>query len=140
MKEKNLKNVNKKENPEKDKISVVEEKLSVDKMKVKTGEVKLTKKIVEEDIPQNLTGFEEEVEVDVKKIGQIVDKPGEAVRTKGDTTIYSVYREQYVKQTILEEEVWVTKKRKEKTFRSSEKLRREVINIERSGKEPKKDE
>lgn len=127
------------ENPQKEKISLVEEKLSVEKKVVETGKVKLTKKVIEEDVPKDLTGYEEEIEIDVKKIGQVVDKPGKAVRTEGDSTIYSVYREQYVKQTILEEEVWVTKKRTEKNYNSPEKLKREVIEVERSRKEPKKD-
>lgn len=122
-----------------EKIPVVEETLAVGKKEVETGKVRITKKVMEEEVPLDFTGFEEEIEIDVKKIGRVVDKPGKAVRTEGDTTIYSVYREEYVKQTILEEEVWVTKRRNQKNFNKSEKLKREVINIERTPNKLKKD-
>lgn len=111
---------------------VIEENLRVGKRKVITGTVTLNKKVLEEEIPLDFKGIREEVHVEVKKIGKIVDEPGPAVREEGDSTVYSVYREKYIKQTILEEEVWVTKKQHEVNYESPQKLRREVIDIERS--------
>lgn len=113
------------------KIDIIEERLVVDKEKVEKGSVVLHKRVIEEDIPLDLNLTEEHIDVEVKKIGEVVDKVGPAMREEGDTTIYSVYREVYVKQIILEEEVRITKKLTKKPFHSSEKLRREVVDIER---------
>lgn len=115
-----------------DKIELAEENLHVEKKIIETGRVKISKKVLKEDVPVNLSGFDEEIEIDRKKIGRVVDKPGPAVRKEGDSTIYSLYKEVYVKQTVLEEEVWVSKKRVQKSFEGKEKLRREVLEIERT--------
>src|SRR5690606_39776187 len=87
------------------KIDIIEERLVVDKEIVDKGRVRLHKRIIEEDVPLDLELTEEHVVVEVKKIGNVVDKIGPVVREEGDTKIYSVFREIYVKQTILEEEV-----------------------------------
>ncbi|UJH92338.1 YsnF/AvaK domain-containing protein [Antarcticibacterium sp. 1MA-6-2] len=113
------------------KLDVIEERLVVGKEKVETGKVVLHKRVIEEDVPLDLELFEEHMDVEVKKIGKVVDSMGPAVRQEGDTKIYSVYREVYVKQTILEEEVRITKKQTTKPFHTSETLRREVIDVER---------
>lgn len=122
------------------KIEVVEERLVVDKEKVETGKVVLHKRVIEEDVPLDLNLTEEHIDVEVKKIGDVVDKPGPAVREEGDTTIYSVYREVYVKQTILEEEVRITRKKMNRPYHSSEKLRREVIDVERISGQPQEND
>lgn len=113
------------------KIDIIEERLVVDKEKVDKGKVILHKRIIEEDVPLDLELTEEHIDVEVKKIGKVVEKPGPAVREEGDTKIYSVYREVYVKQTILEEEVRITRHHTHKPFHTSETLRREVIDVER---------
>jgi stress response protein YsnF len=113
------------------KIEIVEERLVVDKKKVEKGSVVLHKRVIEEDIPLDLNLTEEHIDIEVKKIGEVVDKLGPPMREEGDTTIYSVYREIYVKQIILEEEVRITKKLTKKPFHTSEKLRREVVDVER---------
>ncbi len=113
------------------KLDIIEERLVVDKQKVEKGKVVLHKRVIEEDVPLDLELTEEYIDVQVKKMGEVVDKPGPAVRQEGDTKIYSVYREVYVKQTVLEEEVRITRKKTRKPFHTSEKLRREVIDVER---------
>lgn len=113
------------------KIDIIEERLVVDKEKVEKGRVVLHKRVIEEDVPLDLELTEEHIDVEVKKIGEVVDRPGPAVREEGDTKIYSVYREVYVKQTILEEEVRITRHHTRKPFHTSETLRREVIDVER---------
>lgn len=113
------------------KINIIEERLVVNKEKVEKGSVRLHKRVIEEDVPLDLELTEEHIDVEVKRIGEVVDKPGPAVREEGDTKIYSVYREVYVKQTILEEEVRITRKKSTKPFHTSETLRREVIDVER---------
>ncbi len=118
------------------KIEVLEEKLVVEKKQIETGKVVITKKVMEEEVPLGLKGFKEKLEVDVKKIGQLMDEPGPGVRKEGDSTIYAVYREVYVKKVILEEEIWVTKLRSEQTFEDLEKLRREEVYIGKVTKKP----
>lgn len=113
------------------KIDIIEERLVVDKEKVDKGKVVLHKRIIEEDVPLDLELTEEHIDVEVKKIGRVVDEIGPAVREEGDTKIYSVYREVYVKQTILEEEVRIIRHHTRKPFHTSETLRREVIDVER---------
>src|SRR5690606_12204604 len=117
------------DNPKK--LDIIEERLVVDKDKIEKVKVVLLKRLIEEDVPVVLDLTEEHIDVEVKKIGEVVDKPGPAVREEGDTKIYSVYREVYVKQTVLEEEVRITHKKTRKPFHTSEKLRREIIDVER---------
>lgn len=118
------------------KIEVLEENLVVEKKQIETGKVVITKKVMEEEVPLGLKGFKEKLEVDVKKIGQLMDEPGPGVRKEGDSTIYAVYREVYVKKVILEEEIWVTKLRSEQTFEDPEKLKREEVYIGKVTKKP----
>lgn len=119
---------------------VIEEKLVIDKKKVETGKVKLTKRVYEEEVPVDLTTTKENVKVDVKKIGRVVDEPGDAVRQEGDSTVYSVYKEVYVKQTVLEEEVWVTRETTTQKFDKPQTLRREEIIVERSSTNNEKEQ
>lgn len=118
------------------KIEVLQEDLVVGKKEIETGKIVLTKNVLEEEVPLNLSGFEEDLEVKVNKVGQLMDEPGPAIRTEGDSTVYSVYREVYVKKVILEEEVWVTKKVKNRSFEDLEKLKREEIIVGRVSKKP----
>ena len=119
-----------------EKIQVTEEKLKVGKKKIETGRIKISKKVIDEKIPINLTGYQEEIEFKRKKIGRVVEKPGPAVRKEGDSTVYSLYKEVYVKQTILDEEVWISKKEVQKSFKGKEKLRKEILDIERIPGQP----
>lgn len=111
---------------------VLEERLVVDKRKVVTGKVILEKKVYEDEVPYETSGFQEEAVIDVKKIGKIVDSPGPSVREEGNTTIFSVYREELVKQVVLVEEIHVTKKKSNQTYKGTKILKREEVNIKRS--------
>ncbi len=122
------------------KVEVLQEDLVVGKKEIETGKIVLTKRVLEEEVPIELSGFEEELEVNVKKIGQLMDEPGPATRTEGDSTIYSVYKEVYIKKVILEEEIWVTKKVNQRSFEDLEKLKREEISIGRVSKYPPRKE
>ena len=70
------------------KVDIIEERLVVDKEKVDKGKVILHKRIIEEDVPLDLELTEEHIDVEVKKIGKLVDHPGPSVREEGDTYIY----------------------------------------------------
>lgn len=126
--------------PEAEKIKIKEEELHVKKKKINTGSVKISKKVLKEETPIDLTGFVEEIEVKRRPVNRVVDAPGPAVRTEGDATVYSLYKEVYVKQTILEEEVWISKKKVQKSYKGKAELKREVLDIERTpGTSRKKD-
>ena len=122
--------MSKKDNPEK--IELKKENLHVEKQKIETGRVKISKKVLKEEIPIELQGYVEDVEIKRKKINRLVQTPGPAVRKEGEATVYSLYKEVYVKQLMLEEEVWISKKKIKKSFRGKEKLKREVLDIERT--------
>lgn len=111
---------------------VLEERLAITKKKVVTGKVIIEKKVYEDEVPYETSGFQEEAVIDVKKIGEVVDSPGPSVREEGDTTIFSVYREELVKQVVLVEEIHITKKKTEQSFKGSKMLKREEIKIKRS--------
>lgn len=111
---------------------VLEERLVISKKKVITGKVILEKKVYEDEVPYETSGFQEEAVIDVKKIGKIVDTPGPSVREEGDTTIFSIYREELVKQVVLVEEIHVTKKKTKQSYKGSKMLKREEIEIRRS--------
>lgn len=111
---------------------VMEERLVISKKKVITGKVILEKKVHEDEVPYETSGFQEEAVIDVKKIGKIVDAPGPSVREEGDTTIFSVYREELVKQIVLVEEIHVAKKKTEQSYKGSIMLKREEIEIKQS--------
>ncbi len=100
-----------------EKIELKEENLHVEKKKIETGRVKISKKVLNEEIPIDLQGYVEDVEIERKKINRVVDAPGPAVRKEGEATVYSLYKEVYVKQFILEEEVWISKKKVQKSFK-----------------------
>lgn len=119
------------ENQKPKKIRLTEENLNVSKKKIETGRVKISKKVLTEEVPVDLSGFEEEIKIERKKIDRVVEKPGPAVRKEGDSTVYSLYREVYIKQTILDEEVWISKKQTPTSNKRKEKLRKEVLEIER---------
>lgn len=111
---------------------VLEEQLVVNKKKVNTGKVILEKKVYEDEVPYETSGFQEKADINVKKIGRIVAKPGPSIREEGDTTIFSVYREELVKQVVLVEEIHVTKKRTSQSYKGSKILKREEVKIKRS--------
>ena len=114
------------------KITLKKEDLHVEKEKIETGRVKISKKVLKEEIPINLQGYVEDVEIKRKKINRLVKSPGPAVRKEGEATVYSLYKEVYVKQVMLEEEVWISKKKIKKSFKGKEELKREVLDVERT--------
>lgn len=121
---------------ESDKIKLKEEKLDVGKKKIETGRVKISKKVLKEEVPIDLEGYVEDVEIRRKQINRVVQDPGPAVREEGGATVYSLYKEVYVKQLILTEEVWISKKTTKKSLRGKPKLRREILEVDRAPVNP----
>jgi uncharacterized protein (TIGR02271 family) len=125
------------DNPEESavsKISLVEERLNIDIQKIETGKVQVHKKIVSEEISQQVPVTHEEIEVTHKAINQYVDA-APAIRFEGDTTIISVVKEVLVieKKLMLVEEIRLSKKQITTTTNVTEVVRKEEIEINRIG-------
>lgn len=114
------------------KIALVEERLKIDVRQVETGTVQIHKKVVSEEVTQEVPVVSEEVLVERKPINQYVES-APAVRVEGDTTIISVVKEVLVveKRLMLVEELHITKTQIASTTTVTETLRKETIEINR---------
>lgn len=114
------------------KIALVEERLKIDVRQVETGTVQVHKKVVSEEVTQEVPVVSEEVLVERKPINQYVES-APAVRVEGDTTIISVVKEVLVveKRLMLVEELHITKTQIASTTTVTETLRKETIEINR---------
>lgn len=114
------------------KIALVEERLNIDIQKVETGTVQIHKKVVSEQVTQEVPVVHEEVQVERVAINQYVDAAPN-VRYQGDTTIISVVKEVLVveKRLMLVEELHISKKQITSSATVTETLRKEEIEINR---------
>jgi len=112
-------------------IPVIEEKLRIDKEKVETGKFRITKKIHEEEVTENVSVSEENVTVERKDINEYVDTAPPATRQEGNCTIISVVKEVLVveKKLILVEEIHVTKHQNESSVPVKDTLRKEEVRV-----------
>lgn len=112
-------------------IPVIEEKLRIDKEKVETGRFKITKKVHEEEVTENVSVSEENVTIKRKDINEYVDSAPPATRQEGDCTIISVVKEVLVveKKLMLVEEIHVTKHRTESSTPVKDTLRKEEVSV-----------
>jgi len=115
-------------------IPVIEEKLRIDKEKVETSKFRISKKIHEEEVTENISVTEENVTIERKEINEIVDTAPPAIRQDGDKTIISIVKEVLVveKKVMLVEELHVTKSRSESSVPIKETLRREEVEINKT--------
>jgi len=115
------------------KISVIEERLQVDKEWVETAKLRIVKTVSEQEEAVNTTLKQDQFEIERVNINKYVETAPEAVRYEGDTTIFSILREELViqKRIMLIEEVRVTKRQVEKFETTQVTLRKEEINVER---------
>lgn len=114
------------------KIDLVEEKLNIDIQKVETGSVQVHKKIISENVTQEIPVTHEEVQVDHVAVNQYVDVAPQT-RYEGNTTIISVVKEVLVveKRLMLVEELHISKKQVTSSATITETLRKEEIEINR---------
>lgn len=114
------------------KITLVEERLKIDVRQVETGIVQVHKKVISEEVTQEVPVVSEEIKVEHKPINQYVES-APAVRAEGDTTIISVVKEVLVveKRLMLVEELHITKTQIASTTTVTETLRKETIEINR---------
>lgn len=105
-----------------------EERLDVSKRKVKTGEMNITKRPRTETVSQDVTVYDEDVQV----TRQLVNRPAtgnERIVTEGDVTRVPVIEERLVveKRPFVVEEIVITKKRTPRTEHIEEQVRREDV-------------
>ena len=115
-------------------IPVIEEKLKIDKEKVETGRFRISKKVHEEEVTENVPVSEENVTIKRKKINEYVDTAPPATRQEGNCTIISVVKEVLVveKKLMLVEEIHVTKHQTESSVPVKDTLRKEEVSVTKS--------
>ncbi len=114
------------------KIPLLEEQLNIGVRQVETGKVLLHKKIVSEEVNQEIPVTHEEIEIERIAINQYVET-APAIRYEGSTTIISVVKEVLVveKRLVLTEELHIVKKQVTSKSTITETLRKEEIEINR---------
>jgi uncharacterized protein (TIGR02271 family) len=112
-------------------VPVIEEDLCVDRRKVETGRVRLTKTVHEREEFVDEPLLEEEVEVERVAINRIVDGPL-PVRYEGDTMIVPLLEEVLVveKRLVLKEELRITKRQHKTRKPQRVTLRSEEVRVE----------
>jgi uncharacterized protein (TIGR02271 family) len=114
-------------------IPIVEEVLDVQKRQVKTGGVRISKTVREQEEHIAEPVWQEEVSVERVAINRVVDGPVPTVRTEGDVMIVPLLEETLVvrKQLMLKEELRITKRRIAEQSSRKMILRREEARVER---------
>lgn len=113
-------------------IPVIEEVLEVQRHRVETGKVRLTKVVHEREEEVPTPRIREDVTIERVPLNRLVDAPV-AVRQEGDTLIIPLMEEVMVteKRLMVKEELRITTRRIEEQASQKVMLRREEIVIER---------
>ena len=113
-------------------IPVIEETLEVQKRRVETGGVRITKVVHEREEMVDVPRVREEVTVERVTLNLMVDAPV-SMRQEGDTLIIPLLEEVIVmeKRLMVKEEVRITKRRIEEHASQQVTLRREEVVVER---------
>lgn len=115
------------------KIALIEERLKIDIQQVETAAVQVHKKVVSEEVTQQVPVVSEEIKIEHKPVNQYIENVP-AVRVEGDTTIISVVKEVLVveKRLLLVEEIHLTKNTTKTLTTVTETLRKDVVEINRT--------
>ena len=118
-------------------IPVVHEQVSIDKKVVETGKVHISKVVYEDVERYNIPYIEENISVERVPKNELLDSVPPAVRYEDDVMIIPVLKEVAVveKRIMLVEELRVTKSRTEKTQAHDVSLRKEEVQVKRSGRD-----
>jgi len=113
-------------------IPVVEEGLDVQRHRVETGRVRITKIVHEHEEEVNTLRVREEVTIERVTLNRLVDAPV-FIRQEGDLLIIPVLEEVVVmeKRLMVKEELRITKRRIEEPASQRVLLRREEVVVER---------
>jgi uncharacterized protein (TIGR02271 family) len=117
-----------------DRLELVEERLEIEKRAVERGRVVVRKHVDTREEIAEVVLHQEELSVERVPLGVPVDA-APPVREEGDVLIVPVLEEQLVIQTrlILKEELRITRRRREETFREPVRLRAERVEVVREG-------
>ncbi len=118
-------------------IPIIEEQLAVSKQLIETGRVRLVKTVREDEQTIHIPLVAEQIDVERVAIDRYVDE-APTTRLEGDTTIYSVLKEEYIlqKRLRLVEEIRVTRRQIQTTDTQHIRLRREEVSVERTPVDP----
>lgn len=113
-------------------IPVIEETLAIQKRRVETGGVRITKVVHEREEVVNVPRIREEITVERVTLNRMVDAPV-SMRQEGDTLIIPLLEEVVVmeKRLMVKEELRITKRRIEEHASQQVTLRREEVIVER---------
>lgn len=111
-------------------IPVAHEEVSVDRRQRTVGRVRIDKRVEREEVAVDEQVEFDEVDVERVPVNRVVDELP-SVRREGDTLIVPVLEERLVKQTVLVEEVRVTRRGRSEQISEPVTLRREEVDIER---------
>jgi len=110
---------------------VIDERLRIEKERIETGSIRVSKKVFEETVRKNVSVAQEEASVERKAFNAYVDVAPPAVRQEGDVTIISVVKEVLVveKRLMLVEELHITKNKTNTVVPVEQTVRKEVVTI-----------
>jgi len=116
-------------------IPVVHEQVKVDKKVIETGKVHISKVVYEDVERYNIPYTEENITVERVPKNELVDTIPPPVRYEDDVMVIPVLKEVAVveKRIMLVEELRVTKNKTEKTQAHEVSLRKEEVQVKRSG-------
>ena len=114
-------------------VPLVAEQLDVQRRRVETGKIRVTKSVQTHEELVDLPTFRDEVTVERVSVERFVSEPP-AVRQEGDVTIVPVLEEVLVveKRLMLREEIRLTVRRTESREAQTVTLRKEVAHVERA--------
>lgn len=112
-------------------VPVIDERLRLERERIETGSIRVSKKVFEETARKKMSVVEEEASVERKVFNTYVDVAPPAVRQEGDVTIISVVKEVLVveKRLMLVEELHVTKNKINTVVPVEKTVRKEVVTI-----------
>lgn len=115
-------------------IPVVKETFQVEKDKITTANIRISKKVISEETQVDVPLTSEEYGINRVAINQVVSTPPPAVRYDGDTMIVSVVKEVLVveKKYELTEELHITKRTTERNEVQHVTLLKEEVSVERT--------
>lgn len=113
-------------------IPVIQEQVTFDKQVIETGQVRISKRIIEHEELVDIPFFREQIDVQRVPVNQFVEAAPQ-VRQEGDTMIIPVIQEQvfYQKRLLLVEELHVKKQLIEEHKPQQMMLLKEEVEITR---------
>ena len=113
-------------------IPVHEEEISIDKVKVEIGQVRIEKDVVDEQVAKEVTLKKKQVNITRIPKNEVVDTPP-AVRREGNITIIPVVKEVVIvrKELVLTEEIHIEQKVETEVEEIHATVRKEEVNIKR---------